>query len=372
MGDFKEIYLDAPNLGELEKEYLCRAIDSGYVSTYGPFVPEFEGKFAAYLGAKRAVGVQSGTAAIHISLYELGIKRGDEVIVPVLTFVATVNPVMYQGATPIFVDVDPRTWNMDPDEVKRAITPKTKAIIPVHIYGNPVNMEEIMYISEKYGIPVIEDATESLGAMFKGKYTGTFGAFGCFSFNGNKIITTGGGGMVVTDDEEAADHIKFLVNQARDASRGYYHPEVGFNYRMTNLEASLGLAQFERLDEFLQKKRLYKKIYEDVLSDVRGVSFQKEYEGAQSSWWLSSILLGNEVEISVEDLQKELKERGIPTRRIFMPIVEFPPYRKFRRGDYKNAYGIYKRGLNLPSSTLNDPKDIEKAAQIVREVILKS
>ncbi len=251
------IELDAPNLGEKEKEYLMKCIDSSYVSTYGSFVPEFEEKFAKYLRAKRAVSTQSGTAAIHIALYELGIGSGDEVVVPVLTFVATVNPVMYVGATPVFVDVDPETWNIDPEEIKKVITPRVKAVIPVHLYGNPANMEEIMYISEKYGIPVIEDATESLGAKFRGKFTGTFGKFGCFSFNGSKIITTGGGGMVVTNDEKAADHIKFLINQARDPSKGYYHPEIGFNYRMTNLETSLGLAQFERLDEFLRKKRKF-------------------------------------------------------------------------------------------------------------------
>ena len=361
------IELDAPNLGKLEKDYLAKAIDSGYISTYGPFVPEFEEKFACYLGAKRAVSTQSGTAAIHVSLHELGIGPGDEVIVPVLTFVATVNPVMYVGATPVFVDVDPKTWNIDPSRIKKAITPRTKAIIPVHLYGSPANMEEIMYISQKYGIPVIEDATESLGAKFKGKYTGTFGKFGCFSFNGNKIITTGGGGMVVTNDEKAADHIKFLVNQARDASSGYHHSEVGFNYRMTNLEAALGLAQFERLGEFLEKKRRFNEIYREVLNGL--VEFQEEYEGAESSWWLTSIKLPDNIQLSVEGLQRKLKEAGIPTRRIFMPIVEFPPYRSFKKGDYENAYKIYRRGLNLPSSTLNDIDDIRTVANKVFKVV---
>ena len=365
-----KVYLDAPNLGELEKGCLSKAIDSGYVSTYGPFVPEFEEKFAKYLNAKRAVSVQSGTAAIHMALYELGIGPGDEVIVPVLTFVATVNPVMYVGATPVFVDVDPVTWNIDPKKVEKAITHKTKAIIPVHLYGVPANMEELMYISEKYGIPIIEDATESLGATFKGKYTGTFGVFGCFSFNGNKIITTGGGGMIVSDDEKAADHIKFLVNQARDASKGYYHTEIGFNYRMTNLEASLGLAQFERLEEFLEKKRRFNQIYREVLGSVEGIKFQEEYEGSESSWWLTSIILGDNIPISVEELQKRLKDHGIPTRRIFMPIVEFPPYQKYRNGEYKNAYRIYERGLNLPSSTINRNKDVKHISKVLREVIL--
>jgi perosamine synthetase len=362
-----KIELDAPNIGNLEKRYVEKCLDSSFVSTYGPFVPEFERKFAEYLGVQNAVSTQSGTAAIHMSIYELGIGPGDEVIVPVLTFVATVNPVMYVGATPVFVDVDPKTWNIDPKEVKKAITPKTKAIIPVHLYGNPSDMDALMDISNRYGIPIIEDATESLGAKFKGKYTGTFGKFGCFSFNGNKIITTGGGGMIVTDDEKAAKHIRFLINQARDTGKGYYHPEIGFNYRMTNLEASLGLAQFHRLDEFLEKKRKFREIYEEVLSDLKGLQFQKEYEGAESSWWLTSILLEDNIPISVEKLREELKRRGIPTRRIFIPIVEFPPYRKFAKGEYKNAYRIYKRGLNLPSSTVNSYESIRMVAeQIVR------
>jgi perosamine synthetase len=363
-----ELFLDAPNIGELEKEYLSKCIDSTYVSTVGPFVPEFEEKFAKYIGVKRAVSTQSGTAAIHMALHELGIGPGDEVIVPALTFIATVNPVMYVGATPVFVDVDPKTWNIDPKEVEKAITPKTKAIMPVHLYGNPCDMDSLMAISDKYGIPVIEDATESLGATYKGRKTGTFGIFGIFSFNGNKIITTGGGGMITTNDEDKADHLKFLVNQARDASKGYYHPEIGFNYRMTNLEASLGLAQFERLAEFLEKKREFSEIYRENLEDCKNVEFQEEYPNAKSSWWFSSIKI-NHPEKTVPEIQRKLKEKGIPTRRIFVPVIEMPPYRKFKTSDYKNSYEIYEKGLNLPASTLNDFDDTKKVAEIIKDVI---
>ncbi|APT76113.1 aminotransferase DegT [Marinitoga sp. 1137] len=362
-----EILLDAPNLGELEKEYLIKCIDSTFVSTAGPFIPEFEEKFAKYVGTKRAVSVQSGTAALYMALYELGIGPGDEVIVPVITFIASVNPIMYLGATPVFVDVDPETWNIDPKEVEKAITKNTKAIIPVHLYGNPCDMDGLMYISKKYGIPIIEDATESLGATYNGKMTGTFGILNAFSFNGNKIMTTGGGGMITTNDEEKAEHIKFLINQARDASRGYYHPEIGFNYRMTNLEASLGLAQLERLEEFLNKKRRFAKIYMENLQDVKEIKFQKEYENAESSWWLTSIKINSDKSIS--EIQSELKEKGIPTRRIFVPIVEFPPYQKFKTSNYKNAYEIYERGLNLPSSTVNDYDSIKFVAEELKNVI---
>ena len=363
-----EIFLDAPNFGNLEKEYILNCIDSTYVSTAGPFVPEFEEKFANYVGTKKAVSVQSGTAALHMALHELGIGPGDEVIVPVITFIATVNPVMYVGATPVFVDVDPKTWNMDPNEVEKAITPRTKAIIPVHLYGNPCDMDGLMDISNRCGIPIIEDATESLGATYKGRKTGTFGKFGCFSFNGNKVITTGGGGMITTDDEKAAEHIKFLVNQARDASKGYYHPEIGFNYRMTNLEASLGLAQLERLSEFLGKKRRFNKIYREILGDCKYIKFQEAHSETESSWWLTSVLI-NHPEKDIPQIQKELKEEGIPSRRIFVPIVEFPPYKQFKTRDYKNAYMIYERGLNLPSSTLNSFEHCEFISKILMEII---
>src|SRR6056297_1324209 len=288
-----EIFLDAPNIGEKEKEYLCRCVDSTFVSTVGPFVPEFEKKFAEYIGTKYAISTQSGTAAIHLALIELGIGPGDEVIVPVTTFIATVNPIVYVGATPVFVDIDVSTWNIDPKVIRKVITDKTKAIIPVHLYGNPCDMDAIMAISEEYDIPIIEDATESLGAVYKGKNTGDFGKFAAFSFNGNKVITTGGGGMITTDDKEAYEHIKFLVNQARDVSKGYYHPEIGYNYRMTNLEASMGLAQLERLPEFLKKKREFKNFYQSLSDNNPEITLQKEYEECSSSWWMSSILIKN-------------------------------------------------------------------------------
>lgn len=356
-----KIELDAPNVGALEKKYLNQCIDSTFVSTFGPFTTEFEEKFAQYIGIKYAISTQSGTAAIHLSLIELGIGPGDEVIAPVTTFIATVNPIVYVGATPVFVDIDVKTWNIDPVEIRKAITDKTKAIMPVHLYGNPCDMDAIMTISEEFNIPVIEDATESLGATYKGKKTGVFGKFSAFSFNGNKVITTGGGGMITTDDKEAYEHIKFLVNQARDVSKGYYHPEIGYNYRMTNLEASMGLAQLERLPEFLKKKREFKEFYQSFFDHNPEIALQKEYEECNSSWWMSSILINNRKQIP--DIQKKLKENGVPSRRIFVPIVEFPPYEKYRKGNYRNAYYIYEHGLNLPSSTLNTCQDLEVAFQ---------
>lgn len=364
----KGIYLDAPNIGALEKEFLERAIDSGYISTIGPFVGEFETRLAAYIGSPCAVSTQSGTAAIHIALYELGIGPGDEVIVPALTFAATVNPVIYIGATPVFVDVSAETWNIDPAEIEKNITERTKAVIPVHLYGNPCDMEGIMMIAGKYNLRVIEDATESLGAKYKGRFTGTFGDAGCFSFNGNKIITTGGGGMVVGNDPDRLGHMKFLVNQARDEANSYYHPEIGFNYRMTNIEAALGLAQLERLEEFLAKKKSFNSIYRDELSSVEFIKFQEEYEGAESSSWLNCVIFENE--IALQGLQEKLKENGIPTRSSFMPLTEFPHYRANRKAVLTNSYKIFAKSLCLPGSTLNAEEDISFVCRTLKKLVL--
>lgn len=361
------VLLDAPNVGALEKRYLCRAIDEGYVSTAGPFVPRFEDAFASYLRLPCAVSTQSGTAALHSVLHELGIGPGDEVIVPVMTFIATVNPVMQTGARPVFVDVDPETWNIDPSAIERAVTRRTRAIIPVHLYGNPCDMSAITGIARRHGLKVIEDAAESLGALYKGRFTGTWGDFGCFSFNGNKVITTGGGGMVVGKSVKQLKHIKFLVNQARDESRGYYHPEVGFNYRMTNIEASVGLAQLERLGSFLTCKKKSHEIYKRAFDGNAAVRLQREQAEGISSWWMTSAVFPHLKD--VEPLQLRLRAMGIPTRRIFMPITLFPPYKTFASGRYPNAEMIYRKGLCLPSSTRNTLASVRNVAAMLNTAI---
>lgn len=364
---YKTIHLDAPNVGSLEKRYLENAIDTGYVSTVGPFIPKFEARFAKFLSVKMAVSTQSGTEALHMALYQLGIGKQDEVIVPALTFVGTVSPVMYMGATPVFVDVDRKTWNIDPGEIEKNITKRTKAIIAVHLYGNPCDMAGITKIAKRHDLSVIEDATESLGARSMKKYTGTFGDFGCFSFNGNKIITTGGGGMIVGADITRLEHIKFLVNQARDGAKGYYHPEVGFNYRMTNIEAALGLAQMDRLKEFLRKKQAFSQIYRKELKRIDFIRFQESYDGTESSYWLNCITF--EKDVDIESLQARLIEKGFVTRKVFTPIIDFPPYKMFKKCEFENSYGIYKNGLCLPSSTLNSEEDIYDGCRIFKKFI---
>ena len=364
---YRNIYLDAPNIGEREKEFLCRAVDSGFVSTIGPFVEEFEHRFADYLSLSRTVSVQSGTAALHMALYELGIAPGDEVIVPALTFIASVNPVSYVGATPVFVDVDRDTWTIDPLQIENAITANTRAIIPVHLFGNPCDMDAIMAVAHRHDLFVIEDATESLGATFKNRQTGTIGDLGCFSFNGNKVITTGGGGMVVGKDSRHLEHIRFLVNQSRDESYGYYHPEIGFNYRMTNIEAALGLAQLGRIDFFLQHRKQLNQCYSDEFCNASQIRLQGNHPQASSSNWLTcgTVQRG----IDVPSLQSALREQGIQTRRIFLPLTEQPPYRKFVRHGCPNASEIYQQGICLPSSTLNDQDDINHVCKVIKGIL---
>jgi perosamine synthetase len=368
-----KIYLDSPNVGPLEKEYLNRCIDSSFVSTYGPFVPEFENIFSNFLNITGSVALQSGTAALHMALHELGIGAGDEVIVPVLTFIATANAVQYVGAKPVFVDVDPVTWNIDPDLTERAVTERTKAIIPVHLYGNPCEMSKIMKVARKHGLYVIEDATESLGSKYDGQYTGTFGDFGVFSFNGNKLMTTGGGGMITSADPERLRHIKYIINQARDDSNSYTHSEIGFNYRMTNLEAALGLAQMERIGTFIQKKRDFADTYHRKFQGRNDFKLQQPYDESETVWWLvSGILNKNTCGLSIQQIKSELLGMNIPTREVFKPLVDFPPYKEDEKDRYPNAYQISHSGISLPGSTLNGLEEIRYIADTLSNTLDKS
>lgn len=345
--------LDWPNIGEAEKRHVMAALESGYVSSAGPLVQEFERRFAAYLGIRYAVATVNGTAALNLALRILNIGPGHEVIVPALTFVATVNPIIYVGATPVVVDVDPFTWNLDPGAVARAVTEKTKAIIPVHLYGNPADMDALLQIAREHNLYVIEDATEALGATYKGQMVGTLGHIGIFSFNGNKIITTGGGGMLVTNDPQLARRARILVNQGRDPEETEYsHEEIGYNYRLTNLQAALGLAQLERLPEFLATKRQNAAIYRKELGDVEGLHWQRETSGAQSNWWLFSVWIDeNKFGEDRHSVMQRLKSRGIQVRPLFKPIPEQPCYADFSFTPCPVASRIYGGGLSLPSAS---------------------
>ena len=362
-----DIALDAPNLGEREKEALVRCIDSGYVSTFGPFVRDFEDGLSDFLGVRSSVAVRTGSAGLYVSLLQAGVGPGDEVILPVMTFVASANPVVQLGARPVFVDVDPSTWNIDTDAVEDAITDRTKVILPVHLYGNPCDMTKIMAVAARHDCVVVEDAAESLGASFGDTMTGAFGAFGVFSFNGNKVITTGGGGAVVAEDAGDEAHIRHLINQARDVDKGYYHNEIGYNLSMTNLEASLGLAQLSRLSWFLDRKRAYASRYREGFSTVATVTPQQEAAGGRSSWWLTSVKVS--CERSIADIQTDLRAKGVPTRRLFPPIVEFPPYQPYANADYPHARDLYDRGLNLPSATTNGVREIDHVITALVDIV---
>jgi perosamine synthetase len=355
-----KIPLDWPNIGELEKEYVLKALESGFVSSAGPLVREFEDSFASYLQCKNAVSVVNGTSGLHLALRLLNIGPGDEVIVPALTFVASVNPIIYVGATPVVVDVLPDTWTVDPLQIKKSITSRTKAIIPVHLYGNPADMDAIMEIARQYNLFVIEDATESLGSTYKVKYTGIFGDLGVFSFNGNKVITTGGGGMVVTDHDELAQKARLLVNQGREAGvKEYSHQEIGYNFRLTNIQAALGLAQMKRLPEFLAVKRRHACIYQQKLQDIPGIRWQSEPAAAESNWWLFSVVVEDEFLEDKHSMMSRLTSKGIQVRPLFKPIDQQPCYSGYKMPKCEVADYLYKRGINLPNASFLTEEDIK-------------
>jgi perosamine synthetase len=354
------IPLDAPNIGDLEKEYVTRAVASGYVSTVGPLVAEFEERFAAYVGAQYAVATVNGTSAIHLALRLLGIGPGDEVIVPALTFVGTVNPVVYAGATPVAVDVDPQTWNISVNALEKAVTERTRAVIPVHLYGNPADMTAVGEIARRYGLYIIEDAAEALGATFRDRHVGTLGDLGVFSFNGNKVMTTGGGGMLVTDDRDMAARARLLVNQGRASGMiEYEHQEIGYNYRLTNLQAALGLAQMERLPEFLVVKRRNAALYRQELQGVPGLQWQTELEGAKSNWWLFSILIdGQEYGMEKGAVAERLLAAGVQVRPLFRPLACQPAYTQYGFKKCAVSELLFSKGLNLPSATSLTEEDV--------------
>ncbi len=357
------IPLSDPLLGEPEKRWLTRCIDSGYVSSVGPLIGEFERQFAAKVGARYAVATACGTAALHVALRALGIGRGHSVIVPDLTFVASMNPVLYCGAEPALLDVDRDTWCLDArlleDTCRLLYRDRggVKAIIPVHLYGCPCDMAAIRAIAAEFGIAVIEDATEALGTMIHGRAAGTWGDLGCFSFNGNKLITTGAGGMVVTDSPALAEKVRYLVNQARDSADAYQHSEMGYNYRLSNLAAAMGLAQLERFDSLLAAKRAIAARYREALERLPMLRVHPEPAGSSNCFWLYSIVLHHP---RLRDVWlRSLNAAGIQARRFFTPLHRQPYVRQalWRQGRNGPEQGLMGRsdrlaacGINLPSS----------------------
>jgi perosamine synthetase len=338
------IPIAAPELGSEELENVVRAVKSGWVSSKGPFIEEFEKNFAAYIGTKYSVSASNGTTALHLALAALGIRKGDEVLVPSLDFISVANAVTYVGAKPVFVDSHKDYWCMNPAKIK--VNKRTKAIIAVHIYGHPCDMDKIMAIAKEHNLLVIEDCAESHGAEYKGQKTGTFGVISCFSFFGNKIITTGEGGMCLTDDAELAQKMRILRDHGMNPQRKYWHDVIGFNYRMTNLQAALGVAQLKKIDALISKKRQIAHKYNELLRDFSGFTLPPEMPWAKNVYWLYSVL----VDASIRNkIILHLEKQGIESRPFFFPSHLMPPHKT--GVSLPVAEELSARGLNLPSGT---------------------
>lgn len=357
----KFIPVSEPSITQKEIDYVTNAVKSGWVSSLGHYITEFEKKFARYIGVKYALTTSNGTTALHLSLVSLGIKEGDEVIVPDLTFIASANAVAYTGAKPVFVDIDPETWCIDPEAARKAITKKTKGMMPVHLYGHPADMDAINKIALEYELYVIEDAAEAHGAEYKGKRVGSLGTCGTFSFYGNKIITTGEGGMITTDDENLYDRTRFLRDHAMSKEKRYWHTEIGYNYRMTNIQAALGCAQLERIDEIIARKRDIFEWYKKALFGIEGIKLNPKKEWAKNVYWMVCLVLENNFGISRDDFMERLKEKGVDSRPFFYPISQMPMY---NNGIINSvAYEISKKGVNLPSGVNLSKEDVEWMSQ---------
>lgn len=358
-----------PWIDEKELELVTEAVKSGWVSSSGRFVTEFEERFAAYCGAKYGVATSNGTTALHLALAALGIGPGDEVIVPTLTFVATANAVTFTGARPVLVDVCQDHWGLDPAQLEKAITPRTKAIIPVHLYGHPCDMDRIMALAKAKGLLVVEDAAEAHGAEVRGQKVGALADVGCFSFFGNKIITTGEGGMCLTNDAALAQHMRILRGHGMSPSRKYWHEVVGFNYRMTNLQAALGVAQLEKLDFLVEKKRQIAGWYAERLHDLQEqglLGLHPEARWAKCVYWMYSILVSGPPS-RAECLRAELARRGVETRPFFVPMHRLPPYRSDIQLPVAEA--LYSQGVNLPTGARLEEKQVDYISSLVREVL---
>ena len=359
-----------PSIGQQELRNITEAVESGWISSIGKFIPEFEEKFAAYCETKYGIATSSGTTALHLALIALGIEPGDEIIIPTLTFVATANAVIYTGARPVFVDSHPDYWCINPENIEEAITPRTKAIIPVHLYGHPCDMDAILDIARRHNIYVIEDAAEAHGAEYKGKRAGSFGDISCFSFYGNKIITTGEGGMCVTSNKQLADKMKTLRDHGMNPDKRYWHDIIGFNYRMTNMQAAIGVAQLERIDEFVEKKRELAGWYSEGLKDLaenKLVTLHPEMPWAKCVYWMYCILLEDKSSVSRDELMKRLKNEGIDTRTLFYPMHVLPPYRY--GGKFPIAEELSQKGVNLPSGVTLTGKDTTSVITAVKMLL---
>jgi perosamine synthetase len=361
-----------PDIGDLEQRYVAEAMRSGWVSSLGEFIGRFESGFAGFCEARHGIAVANGTVAIEVVLKAMGIGRGDEVVVPALTFAAVGAVVVHLGAEPVLADVHPDYGCVDPDAVGNALSPRTKAVIVVHSYGHPADLDRIVERCAPRGIRVVEDAAEAHGARYKGRRVGALAAAGCFSFYGNKIFTTGEGGMVVTDDDDLAARVRMLKDHAMDPSRRYYHLEAGYNFRMTNVQAALGCAQLERAEEFLRKRADLLGWYREELHGVAGIRLNPAMPWAEPVNWLVSAVLDETLAGGRDAMLSDLRrEDGIDTRPFFVPMGEMPPYRSARRVAANGAGNpvaerMSRAGFNLPTSFGLEREDVARIGAAIR------
>ncbi len=375
----ERIFLSSPHMSGGEQKYINEAFEQNWIAPLGPNVNEFEKVVAAYCGVKDVAALSSGTAAIHLALIILGVEAGDEVITSSFTFSGTVNPVAYQGATPVFVDSEEESWNMDPnlleDAVKERIKlgKKVKAILPVHLYGMPANMEAIQAIANKYGIPVVEDAAEALGSRFNGKPAGSFGKISILSFNGNKILSTSGGGMLLSNDSKIVEQARFLATQARDAAPYYQHSQIGYNYRMSNILAGVGRGQMEVLEERVRQRRVNHFFYREHLEQIEGITFLKEPNDSYfSNFWLTTILIDPEkTGISNKELMEEFEKHNIESRYLWKPMHMQPVFSDSPAYLNGTSERLFKKGLCLPSGSNMTDSDRARVLEILKRTLNK-
>lgn len=354
-----------PLLAGNELAYVTDCIQTGWVSSLGEYVRRFESEFAAYCGTAHGVATANGTVAIHLLAETLQLGPGDEVIMPSLTYVASANGVRYSGVTPVFVDSESESWNIDPAQVAAAITPATKAIMAVHLYGHPADMDPLREIAAQHGLLLLEDAAEAHGALYKGQRVGGLSDAAIFSFYGNKIITAGEGGIIVTNNRAWAERAFFLENQGRYSSDPYWHPEIGYNYRMTNIQAAIGLAQFERIEALLALRRRNAAHYNARLAEVPGLILPPETSWATNVYWMYSILVTDDFGLSRDELRAKLRERGIDSRPFFYPVHTLPMYNTGQHLPVAEDLG--RRGLNLPSGAPLTADQIDYICDTIRD-----
>ena len=374
----KKILLASPHMSDegYEQEYVKEAFDTNWIAPLGKNVDEFEKELSNYVGVKSAAATSAGTAAIHMALKAAGVGEGDIVFCSSLTFSASCNPIIYQNATPVFIDSEPDTWNMDPRALEKAFEkyPNPKAVVLVHLYGNPAKLDEIVRICKEHNTTLIEDAAESLGSTYNGKHTGTFGKYGIYSFNGNKIITTSGGGMLVSDDEERIQKVRFWITQAREKARYYQHEEIGYNYRMSNIVAGIGRGQLKLLEKRIEQKTKIYETYKEAFKDIEEIEMQPMRENTRPNHWLSVITLKKNSKVTPLQIMEALEKQDIETRPVWKPMHLQPVFKAYdfiKVEDKAVSEDLFERGVCLPSDTKNTEEDMERVIKAIKTLFEK-